>query len=333
MKAVVAEKNNTVSLWDVPEPPIGPYDAKVKILAASLCNSTDLKILHGEFAGPLPAILGHEAAGEVVEIGDKVKNYKVGDLVVRPRVQDYPDIGLGSAFGSFVEYGLVIDERTKAADEGKPLTFTPDQTTADRSWDPLALVQTITLKETLSFLRSLGVDEGSSLLVYGTGPVAVSFSLWGEYLGCSHIIVVGRKDASCQRAKELGHATHVINNTKEDVAAAVRKITGNGVKYSVEAIGENAVLQDCLDSLADGGKVGIYGVPPDSQGESPLLKDPRVSDAQPNEASVDEEVLRLVKDGKILGRDIVTHELTFDECGRAFELLENKQAFKIGLKF
>ena len=333
MKAVVAEKFNTVAMWDIPEPEVGPYNAKVKTLAGSLCNSTDMKILHEEFAGPLPAILGHEAVGEITELGEKVTNYRVGDLVVRQRVGSYPDLGLESAFGSFVEYGLVTDEYARADDEGAMLSVTPNQTTADPKWDHLALVQTITLKETLSFLRNLGVQEGDSILVYGTGPVGVSFSLWGVYLGCSEVIVVGRRDEACARSLALGRATHVINNKKEHVADSVRKITGQGVTYSIEAIGENEVLLDCLDSLAPGGKVGIYGVPPDSQGVSPLLQDERVSDAVPNEASVDGEVLALVTEGKIPAREFVTHELTFEECGTAFELLESKQAFKTGLKF
>jgi threonine dehydrogenase-like Zn-dependent dehydrogenase len=161
----------------------------------------------------------------------------------------------------------------------------------------------------------------------------VSFSLWAQYLGCDKVIVVGRRDEACQRAIDFGRATHAINNAKQSVPQAVREITGVGVTHAIEAIGENSVLQDCLDSLAPGGEVGIYGVPPDSQGRSPLLDDPRVSSVGPNEATADAEVLPLVKAGKIPGKEFVSHTLHFTEAAKGFELLASKEAFKVGLLF
>ncbi|MDP2990341.1 MAG: zinc-binding dehydrogenase, partial [Kiritimatiellota bacterium] len=152
--------------------------------------------------------------------------------------------------------------------------------------------------------------------------------------GCDPVIVVGRRDEACQRALDFGKATHVINNREQSVPNAVKKIMGGGgVSYAIEAIGDNGVLRDCLDSLAPGGKVGLYGVAPDSQGRSPLCDDPRVSKAGPIEAMVDEEVLRLVRQGIIPAREFVSHELGFTECAHAFELLANRKAFKVGLKF
>ena len=67
MKAIIAEEAGRLAIRDIPEPVMGPYDARVETVAGSLCNSTDTKILHGEFAGPLPTILGHEAVGRIVE--------------------------------------------------------------------------------------------------------------------------------------------------------------------------------------------------------------------------------------------------------------------------
>jgi len=333
MKAVIVERNNKVGIWDIPEPKASDYQAKVKVIAGSLCNSTDTKILHGEFAGPHPVILGHEVVGEVVETGSKVRMYKKGDLVVRPRVTAYPELELGTAFGSFVEYGLVTDEFAREEDEGSKRQRMPNQTRADPSWDPLALVQTITLKETLSFLKNLGVEEGDAILIFGTGPVGLSFSIWARHLGCDPVIVVGRRDEACRKALDFGRATHVINNQGENVVNSVRRIAGEGVKFSIEAIGENAVLRDCLECLKTGGEIGIYGVSPNSQGKSPLLQDPRVSKARPDEGAVDQEVLEAVKKGLIPAREFVTHELKFEECEHAFQLLAEKKAFKIGFSF
>ena len=321
-----------MAIRDIPEPVVGEYQAKVRVVAGSLCNSTDTKILHGEFAGPLPAILGHEAVGRIVELGPKVRNYKVGDYVIRPRIGAIPSLGLSAAFGSFVEYGLATDAWAKAEDAGGPRPW-HDQTTAGPEWDPQTLVQTITLKETLSFLRNFGVSVGHSLLIFGTGPVGVSFALWGRYLGCDPVIVVGRRDEACRRAIEFGRATQAINNRTERVPDAVRRIIRGGVTHAIEAIGDNDVLRDCLDSLAPAGHVGMYGVAPKSQSASPLRSDPRVSQAAPCEAMVDGEALGLVKRGRIPAREFVSHELDYWDCARGFELLAARQAFKVGLWF
>ena len=333
MKAVVVEEIGKIAIREVPEPVVGDYDAKVQLLAGSLCNSTDAKILHGEFAGPIPTILGHEAVGRIVEIGRKVRRYRIGDLVTRPNVAPMSELKLSCSFGSFVEYGLVNDAWSLAEDTGQPFPASHAQIQSDSGCDPQTLVQAITLKETLSFLRNLGVCAGQSLLIFGTGPVGVSFSLWARYLGCDKVIVVGRRDEACARAIDFGRATHVINNRKASVPESVRAITNEGVHFAIEAIGDNDVLRDCLDSLAPGGQVGMYGVAPASQGRSPLLDDPRLSPAEPCEAMAHEEVMAQIENGSIPARAFLTHELDYRECARGFELLESREAFKVGLHF
>jgi threonine dehydrogenase-like Zn-dependent dehydrogenase len=333
VKAIIVEEAGRIAVQDIPEAEMGEYDARVEIIAGSLCNSTDTKILHGEFAGPLPTVLGHEAVGRIVETGSKVRSYRLGDLVVRPRIKGVPGLNLSSSFGSFVEYGLVRDAWAQAEDEGRECPFAHDQIACDGSSDPQTLVQAITLKETLSFLRNLGVGAGQSILIFGTGPVGVSFSLWAGYLGCNHVIVVGRRDEACARAQDFGRATHTINNRSERVPDAVRNIVKTGVTFAIEAIGDNDVLRDCLDSLAPDGQVGIYGVPPNSQGRSPLRDDPRISGAGPCEALVHEEVMAQIRSGNIPAREFLTHEIDYRECARGFELLATREAFKVGLAF
>lgn len=332
MRAVVVESPGGLSIRDIPEPEPGEYDAKVKVLAGSLCNGTDTKILHGQFGEPHPTILGHEAVGEVIAVGSKVRNYSIGDLVVRPHAKPPKKLGLTESFGAFVEFGLVTDSWALAEDKGQKIDpdRLPQQTRADSSWDPLTLVQSITFKETLSFLRNFGVKKADSLLIFGTGPVGISFSLWGPYLGCKYVIVVGRRDKACERALTFGGATHVINNQKENVPEAVWRITGSGATHVVEAIGNDSLLPDCLASLSQGGKVGIYGAPPKDQPRSPLREDARVVEVRVNEAMVDKEVLDLIQAGRIPAREFVSHELAFTECNKGFQLLKRREAFKVG---
>jgi L-iditol 2-dehydrogenase len=271
----------------------------------------------------------------VIEVGPKVRNYAVGDVVIRPRSGLPEGSPYSETFGAFCQYGLVTDAWAKAEDAGEdPIAAAAhQQTTAPPNYDPVDLTQTITLKETLSFMRSMGVDSSDSVLIFGTGPVGVSYSLWAEHIGCKTIIIVGRRRQSLQRAMALGHATHTIDNTTENVADRVMEITGGvGATKVIEAIGDEAVLADALASCAEQGAVGIYGIPPTTQDTSPLRRDPRVVAAKVSEASVDREVLDLVAAGTIPGKDLVSHALPASEAMHAFELLAAREAFKVLLR-
>ena len=115
MKTLIVEKDGALHIGEIPVPEIDETSALVKVLASGICG-TDKKILHGTFKGfdSYPCLLGHEAVGEVVKIGSKVKYLKVGDKVITP----YVDKGPGkytTIFGAFSEYTVVHD--WKAMDE------------------------------------------------------------------------------------------------------------------------------------------------------------------------------------------------------------------------
>ena len=111
MKALVVEKDLSLGVKDIPEPKINSFEAKCEILACGICGS-DKRILQGiPFIkvppAPYPLVLGHETVGKVVEIGQHVTKFKVGDIVTCP-FNLTPD-GYGGAWGGFAEYGTVFD--------------------------------------------------------------------------------------------------------------------------------------------------------------------------------------------------------------------------------
>lgn len=334
MKAVVIEDANVVRVRDVPDPAPGPYQALTRNVCASICNSTDLKIAHRDlhFVTAYPTILGHEGVGRVIQIGEKVRHFRVGELVSRPHASPPPGSGLHESWGAFAEYGLVTDTRAMAADGLATLdaTHAPDQIAAPPDADPAALTQMVTLRETLSLLRNLGVRRGESLLIFGAGPVGLSFSMLARQLGLSPVIVVARRDEALRRALEFGRATHVVNNTSESVPEAVRRLTqGRGADWAIEAIGADAVMRDALACLKPDGKVALYGVPGAAEVGSPLRSGPRISPAQPNEGAAAGEIFDWVGRELIPAREFVTHELPMTEVAQGLRLLESKQAFKV----
>jgi len=331
MRAIVVEDRNRVVVKEVPQPrPLRPYDGLVKVICGSLCNSTDSKIVHRElfFVNNYPTVLGHEVVGRVVKVGPEVRHFQVGDLISRPQASLPAEAGLFENWGGFSEYGLVTD--TQAMAEAGLTEKRPHQLPAPPGFDPVALTQMITLRETLSFLSDLGVQAGQSILIFGTGPVGIAFSLVAGQLGLAPIIVVGRREAALERALGLGRATHVIDNTRQRVPWAVNRITaGRGVDWAIEAIGTDAVLPDAFASLSEIGRVGLYGVPSAAEVNSPLRRSARIKAAQVSEARSNEAVLEWVLQGAIPAREFITHELPMAEVGRGLELLQRREAFKV----
>ncbi len=111
MLSVAVMSPNEIKLVDVPDPVPGPYQAKVRLEAACLCNATDRKLVEGHFPGveDYPLLLGHENAGIVAAVGEKVRSFKVGDRVIGGLLLDTTDPAYASGWGGFSEHVLAGD--------------------------------------------------------------------------------------------------------------------------------------------------------------------------------------------------------------------------------
>lgn len=122
MKGIVVTEKNVVKVADdIPVPELGPYDCLCRVRACGFCTGTDFGIIHGlttaaqGFRG-YPTVLGHEGAGEVVEVGEKVRHIKVGDRFIHPNLR--PDVGNGytKTYGGMAQFGLVCDQQAMVED-------------------------------------------------------------------------------------------------------------------------------------------------------------------------------------------------------------------------
>ena len=105
MKTLVVNKDGSLEVKEIPKPSYNSKQALVKTISCGICNGTDAKLIHRTFKGvdmdQYPLMLGHEAVGEVVEVGADVKTYHIGDKVLLPFVDPDPEKygELGSAWG------------------------------------------------------------------------------------------------------------------------------------------------------------------------------------------------------------------------------------------
>ena len=333
MKGIFAISKGQTGVLDIPEPELKPYEALVKVLACGICNSTDWKLIKGEFcSGTFPILLGHESVGRVIKLGEGVRSYRLGDMVLRSRLGDehIPLPGGRSRWGGFVEKAIVTDVWAKQDKQYNafphPQQIVPEQIT------PAEAAAMITLKETLSCLKNSDVQPGHSLAVVGTGPVGQSLLLFAKLSGISPVVVFGRRSILARRFAELGADGYVAN---DDIPPEVRTILDRGgFDRVIEAVGSRAALSRCLQIVKQDGRVSIYGVAPESEPYLPdELSDPRVSQVRVAEAETHDEMLRWVEDGKVRLSDWLSHEMPWTEYQQGLDMIRDKTANKVILTY
>lgn len=284
---VLTEINGPFELREVQLNSINPDEALVEIHATGLCH-TDLSCADGTLPGAPGAVLGHEGAGVVLEVGSAVSSVSPGDKVLlsfshcescAPCRSGHPaycyDFNLRNFGGKRPDgSGAIVKQ------EGNTQTAVFSQFFGQSSFARHALVHRSTLVKVppetdLALLAPLGcgvqtgagavmnsldVREGSSLAVFGVGSVGMSAVLAGKIRKAKMIIAVDLQPARLELAKRLG-ATHAILGTG-DVVAEMRKICPPvGVDFAVDCTGSTAVIKTMIDSLGTRGRGATAGAP------------------------------------------------------------------------
>lgn len=343
MKAVVFHGREDVRLEDVPEQEVGPGSVKVKVDWCGICG-TDL---HEYLGGPIfvpapgsphpltgetaPVTLGHEFAGEVVEVGDDAGETRVGDRVaIEPvyRCGECPECrrgaynmcrklgfyGLAGGGGGFSEYPVMPGYMVHRLPEGI-------------STEQGALVEPIAVG--LRAVRRAGFREGQSAVVFGAGPIGAVTVACLRAMGAGLVMVAEVAEARKQKAREVG-ADVVIDPTEEDVVEKVTGLTdGLGADVSFDAAGVQETLQTAMGATRKGGTVTIISI-----WEEPIQLHP--NDIVLNELNVVgilaytpedfDDTIQMIKDGSIKTEGLVTSRIPISEVidGGFKELVAHK---------
>lgn len=341
MKSYVVYRGGECRIEEMPMPKIGPYDALVKIESCGVCNGTDSKIIHGTFKGVdnYPVVLGHEGVGRVVELGEKVKNYKIGDLVLMPYWSDVPE-GYGSAWGTYSEYNIVTDARAMDADGLVPGAFAWGQSVLPADFDPVTSSMIITFREVLSTMKTFGFGPNKSIAILGLGPVGLTFVRFARLTGMGPIIAMDIQDDKLELAKKMG-ADAVVNTKNQDIVQAVNAICPEGVDFALDAVGVNSFINAGLSIIKPDAKICVYGISAKMDTTIDWSNCPYNWTLQFNqfpskiaEAEAQGQIVNWIRMGMLDPADYISHVFDFADIDKAFAKIENKEPMmKMVIKF
>jgi aryl-alcohol dehydrogenase len=283
--AIVREPHGAFTLEAVEIEAPRPGEVLVRIAGVGLCH-TDLVARDQFIPIPLPAVLGHEGSGIVVAVGEGVTKVQPGDSVVLgfascghcarctehlpSYCRDFPVLNYAGArtdgtsgisqggaalsanfFGqsSFAAHALAHERNVVKVDA---------QGLALELLGPLGCgFQT----GAGGVMRSLACPAGSTIAIFGAGPVGLAAVMGAVIQGCATVVVVEPQAARRDLALTLG-ATHAIDPAAGPVAEAIRAILPEGAEFAFETSGREAVVEAALGCLGSHGLLGLVGVPP-----------------------------------------------------------------------
>ncbi|XOV80109.1 MAG: L-threonine 3-dehydrogenase [Aestuariibacter sp.] len=266
MKAL-AKQHAEKGIWmvDAPIPEVGHNDLCIRIKKTAICG-TDMHIYQwDEWAQntiPVPMVVGHEYVGEVVDMGQEVRGFKLGDRVSgeghitcghcrncragrRHLCRNTTGVGVDRT-GAFAEY-LVIP----AFNAFK----IPDNISDDLAsiFDPFGNA----VHTALSFDL-----VGEDVLITGAGPIGIMAAAVAKHVGARHVVITDVNDYRLNLASKMG-ASRAVNVSRENLKSVMNELgMTEGFDIGLEMSGVPAAFNDMLSSMNNGGKIAMLGIPP-----------------------------------------------------------------------
>ena len=345
--------------------PPGEGELLIKIGAAGLCHS-DLSVIDGSRPRVMPMVLGHEAAGEVVETGPNADGFEVGDHVIMAFV---PACGACEPCRS--GRAALCDPGAAANVAGELLGGTRRWNTGDQSevmhhhlgvsafadhavvsarsavkvdpsvpYEVAALFGCVVLTGVGAVQNSAAVKMGETVAVFGLGGVGLAALLGAHLAGASRIVAVDILQSKLDLAQQLG-ATDVVLAGEAGTVENVRAAAGGGAHKAIETVGNAQVLADAYAATRRGGVTVTVGLPHPSK----MLEIPAVS------LVAEERTLRgsylgscvpaldvpryveLYQSGRLPVEKLLTHTIALDDINEGFDRLARGEAVRQAVVF
>ena len=332
----------------------------VEIKATGVCHTDAFTLSGDDPEGAFPAILGHEGAGVVVEVGPGVKSVAVGDHVIplytpECRECDYclhPKTNLCQAIRSTQGQGLMPDGSNRFSYKGQKIlhymgcstfsnyTVLPEIAVAkirkDAPFDKVCYIGCGVTTGVGAVAFTMKVEPGSTVAVFGLGGIGLNVIQGARMVGAARIIGVDLNPAKVELARRFGMTDFVNPSEVKDVTQAIIDMTNGGVDYSFECIGNVKVMRQALECCHKGwGQSCIIGVAGAGQEISTrpfqLVTGRAWRGSAFGGARGRTDVPRIVDwymDGRIAIDELITHTMPLEDINRAFDLMHAGESIR-----
>jgi S-(hydroxymethyl)glutathione dehydrogenase/alcohol dehydrogenase len=337
-----------------------PGEVLVEIKATGVCHTDAFTLSGDDPEGAFPAILGHEGAGVVLEVGAGVKSLKPGDHVIplytpECRECDYclhPKTNLCQAIRSTQGQGLMPDGSSRFSLDGRPIlhymgcstfanhTVLPEIALAkirpDAPFDKVCYIGCGVTTGVGAVAFDMKVEPGSTVAVFGLGGIGLNVIQGARMVVADRIIGVDINPSKVALAKQFGMTDFINPKEVDDVVGAIGELTNGGVDYSFECIGNVHTMRQALECCHKGwGESCIIGVAGAGQEISTrpfqLVTGRSWRGSAFGGARGRTDVPKIVDwymDGKLNIDDLITHTMPLDDINTAFDLMHAGESIR-----
>lgn len=343
MKAAIYKGIGKIDLEEMPEPKIESGTVKIKVKACAICGGDLRTFRFGHADIKPPIVLGHEIAGQIVEVAPGVERYKPGDRIIVA-----PAIGCGSCLyclsgwqnmcyhrttiahhynGGFEEYMVIPAAAVKAGN----INYIPDSVTYLEASlaEPLACV--------LNAQEEINVKLGDTVAVIGAGPIGCMHAEIAKAKGAGKIFMINRSRKRLEATRKFGYDEYICSGETDAVKAVMDLTGGMGANVVIVTAGSPEAEIMGLNMASKMGKVCFFaGLP---KGESTVTLDSNLlhyrqitvygtfSSAPRHNALA----LEMIRSKKVSARNILTHVVTLDRLTDGMDLVRDRDALRVSV--
>lgn len=327
MRVAMWYNNKDVRVEEMPPPQIGRGELLVKIWASGICGSDVMEWYRRDRA---PLVLGHEIAGEIVEVGEGVDRYKEGDRVTAAHhvpcntcyycLRGHHTVCDTLRQTNFDPGGFAEYIRLPAINVDRGVFLLPDEVSFEEATftEPVACV--------LRGQRTARLELGQSLLVIGSGIAGLLHVQLARGLGAGRVVATDIVDYRLEAARRFGADAAI--HAEEDVPSRLRQLNeGRLADLVIVCTGATSAMAQALESVERGGTVLFFaptepGVTvPISIGDLFFRNDITLTTSYAGSPADYMVALELIRSGTVPVRDMITHRLSLAEAGLGFQLV------------
>ena len=348
MKALRFYAPGDVRLEDVPEPVAGPDEVKIRVRNCSTCG-TDVKIRNNGHPNiTRVTTMGHEIAGEVVEVGAQVNDLYGSDWKAGDRVQCIAAVPCGECHecrkgwmavcqhqtsvgyqydGGFAEYMIVPEQVLKV--DG--LNRIPENVGYDEASAAEPFACAINAQE------QLGIEPGDFVVVFGAGPIGcMHIRIARGVHDCGPVYLVDVNDARLKMSADAVHPDITIDGSSVNVVEEVLKLTkGRGADVIITATPANITQEQAVAMAARNGRISFFGGLPKNNPTIALdsnlvhYRQLHIHGANGSAPEHHKRALAYIASGQIPVKDLITRHVPLADALEAFDIVARGEAIKV----